>query len=292
MLIQSFSRTASDLADLSLLKRAWLLALSGWAVYFVYSVIHCLLYLSYVEKTPRGVWDSLVWTLSENSLWPALTAMLFIALSQCWPRKLYTAMAGLCFAAFIIALGGRVLLDFALNPDAEISSSVVYFGSKHLTVMVMVTLVWALILRPLDGLNASQLRTEPASAKPLNQVAAAPTEQSERHETLTVNTGTREVTVPIANIDSVTASGNYMDITCGAQNYVLRSTLKELEGQLRGHGFARVHRSHLVNLDAVTQIDNNQQVILRNGQRFSIGQRYLKNVVNYQKTTSSVTLSL
>lgn len=53
--------------------------------------------------------------------------------------------------------------------------------------------------------------------------------------------------IPVAEIDHVSAAGDYMCVTTRSDTYVIRETLAELTRRLGPCGFVRIHRSTLVN---------------------------------------------
>ena len=65
------------------------------------------------------------------------------------------------------------------------------------------------------------------------------------------------------------ASGEYAEVHTGRESYLLQITLGELLACLDPEGFERVHRSHIVNLDAVDHLrpadDRRLLVTLRDG---------------------------
>ena len=83
-----------------------------------------------------------------------------------------------------------------------------------------------------------------------------------------------------ADIDWVEAHGDYVRLYVGGQGYLLRSTLAEMAARLEPDGFARIHRSRLVNWDRVQELsvegEHACQVVLRNGERLAASQTYLK----------------
>jgi hypothetical protein len=56
--------------------------------------------------------------------------------------------------------------------------------------------------------------------------------------------------VAVDDIVSVTRAGDYAQIVAGGQRHLVRRSLAELLDQLPPERFLRVHRSHLINLDA------------------------------------------
>ncbi|WP_324721020.1 LytR/AlgR family response regulator transcription factor [Salinimicrobium sp. HB62] len=69
-----------------------------------------------------------------------------------------------------------------------------------------------------------------------------------------VKQGNKTVLVDPPDILYIIASGYYAEIYTGEGKYVLRESLNNLEEQLEGGNFFRIHRSTIVNLDHVKEI--------------------------------------
>lgn len=65
----------------------------------------------------------------------------------------------------------------------------------------------------------------------------------------------REFLVKVDHIDWIEASGNYVNLHVGERLYPLRETMSGIQLKLEARGFARVHRSAIVNLDRVREIE-------------------------------------
>ena len=58
----------------------------------------------------------------------------------------------------------------------------------------------------------------------------------------------------VAEIVAVQAEGNYVSLRHRANPYLLRESLSSMEAKLKPYGFMRIHRSVIVNISAVEQI--------------------------------------
>mgnify|MGYP006428348139 CR=1 FL=1 len=65
----------------------------------------------------------------------------------------------------------------------------------------------------------------------------------------------REFLLPAERIEHAGASGNYVNLHVDGRDYPLRSTMKDLMANLDAERFRRAHRSYIVNLDFVAQIE-------------------------------------
>lgn len=95
-----------------------------------------------------------------------------------------------------------------------------------------------------------------------------------------LNVPTRDGVVALdpCNIEYVKAAGNYVELMTGDRTLLMRTTLHELNEQLRGVGFVRVHRSVLVNGQHVLGIRRGPRgrrtVRMRSGAQLPIGRQF------------------
>ncbi len=71
---------------------------------------------------------------------------------------------------------------------------------------------------------------------------------------LAIPTGDRVVVARIADIDWIEASGNYVSIHVAKKSWLLRETIAAMDQRLAPYGFARIHRSTLVNVERVAEL--------------------------------------
>ncbi len=76
--------------------------------------------------------------------------------------------------------------------------------------------------------------------------------QSER---IPVEKGGKKILIPIDSIRFVMARDDYAYLQTDADRYFSTVSLAQLEKRLDGHGFFRVHRGYLVNLDMVEEVE-------------------------------------
>ncbi|GAB2508751.1 LytR/AlgR family response regulator transcription factor [Lysobacter humi (ex Lee et al. 2017)] len=101
-------------------------------------------------------------------------------------------------------------------------------------------------------------------------------------ERLAVPVGHRLRMVPVQSIDCVVAQLNYVELHAGAERMVLRETMAAMEAQLDPRHFIRIHRSRIVRIAAVTDIETLEsgQYVLRlaSGARLGSGPSYRERV--------------
>jgi two-component system LytT family response regulator len=95
---------------------------------------------------------------------------------------------------------------------------------------------------------------------------------------IAVKAGGRAYFVRADEIDWIEASDNYARLHTGATTHLLRESLRTLEAKLDPRTFLRVHRSAIVNVDAIRELQpwfhGDHIVILRSGARLMCSRRY------------------
>ena len=80
------------------------------------------------------------------------------------------------------------------------------------------------------------------------------------------------------SIDRLSAAGNYVEIHAGGKVHLVREPLAKLAAQLDSGEFIRVHRSHVVRLSFIAELQplfhGDYELILRNGERLALSRRY------------------
>ncbi|MDJ0710765.1 MAG: LytTR family DNA-binding domain-containing protein [Woeseiaceae bacterium] len=79
-------------------------------------------------------------------------------------------------------------------------------------------------------------------------------DQEPVHDRFLIKKLGREFLVRLHDIDWIESSGNYVNLHVGPKVYPLRETMTNISNRLTTHGFQRVHRSAIVNLDRVAEI--------------------------------------
>jgi two-component system LytT family response regulator len=91
---------------------------------------------------------------------------------------------------------------------------------------------------------------------------------------IAVRNNGRVVFVKLEDIDWIEASDNYVCLHCGRETHVVRETMSELESLLDSSQFLRVHRSAIVNLDRIRELQpwfrGDYRVILRDGTELTL----------------------
>ena len=76
----------------------------------------------------------------------------------------------------------------------------------------------------------------------------------------------------VAEIDWIEAADNYVQVHAGRESHLIRETMSHLESQLDRRKFVRIHRSAIVNIDAIAEI--RALFLLRTGAEIPLGRSF------------------
>jgi len=104
---------------------------------------------------------------------------------------------------------------------------------------------------------------------------------------LVVRSAGRIIFVEIEEIDWIGADGDYVTLHVGKKTWLMRETISGIERQVAPLGFARIHRSTLVNRERIVELryhDNgDHRVVLRDGTELKLSRTYhatYRNLLN------------
>lgn len=102
---------------------------------------------------------------------------------------------------------------------------------------------------------------------------------SKQHlERLVIKNSGRVQFLKTQDIDWIEAEGNYVRVHVGKEAHLLRETISTLETQLHPRKFMRVHRSTIVNLDRIKELQpwfhGEYRIILRDGTQLMLSRSY------------------
>lgn len=113
---------------------------------------------------------------------------------------------------------------------------------------------------------------------PLAELRGAP----KALDRLTIKTSGRIYFVKTEEIDWIEAAGNYLRLHCGSTMHLLRETMNNLESRLDSEHFWRIHRSTIVNVDRIRELQplfhGDYVVILHDGTELTLSRTYRRNL--------------
>lgn len=86
---------------------------------------------------------------------------------------------------------------------------------------------------------------------------------SDEENTLYINIDRRLIKIDMPSIYLIEAKGDYIHIKTEDKNYTVHSTLKKIEEKLPVSTFLKVHRSYVINLNKIVDIEDNSVLIKR-----------------------------
>jgi two-component system LytT family response regulator len=97
-------------------------------------------------------------------------------------------------------------------------------------------------------------------------------------ERLVVKTTGRVFFLRTEEIDWIEAAGNYLKLHAGRDGHLIRETMNSIESKLDPDKFLRIHRSTIVNIDRIKELQpmfsGDYTVILRNGRELTLSRNY------------------
>jgi len=101
-------------------------------------------------------------------------------------------------------------------------------------------------------------------------------------ERLVVKTGGRVFFLDVDDIHCIEAEGNYVRVHDNGKHYLLRETISGLEEQLDPKQFLRIHRSAIVKIDKIKELQpwfhGEYRIILENGKQLTLSRNYRANL--------------
>src|SRR5919107_4875007 len=101
-------------------------------------------------------------------------------------------------------------------------------------------------------------------------------------ERLVIKSGGRVFFLEAGDIDWIEAEGNYVSVHSGKKSHLLRETISSLETQLDPKKFRRIHRSSIVKIDRIKELQpwfhGEYRVILLDGTQLTLSRNYRENL--------------
>lgn len=201
-----------------------------------------------------------IWEASSSLVLLALIPLV-VAATRRWPLrfdswrhslKMHLLLSIPFSIVHVLAMVGlRMLAYAAAGSRYHFGNWPLEMGYEYLkdvrTYFLFVGLIsfYSFMVRRLQG--EASLLAEPDEGPPVEPV--------DRPERFLVRKLGREFLIAAREIEWLQASGNYVNLHVRGRDYPLRATMAGIEERLDPHRFVRVHRSFLVNLDYLAEIE-------------------------------------
>jgi two-component system, LytTR family, response regulator len=126
--------------------------------------------------------------------------------------------------------------------------------------------------------RAEASQTDPRLTALLNELVERP----RFLQRLPVRSGPRIVLLETGQIDWIQAADNYVLLHAGGREFLMRETMSRLEQELDPEAFVRIHRSAMVRIDRVAELQpsvhGDFRVTLKNGTYLTLSRYYRERV--------------
>lgn len=262
----------------------------AWIAFFcTQATVNSIIVLMEIDRVQLNfaVWEPVVWEWTSNLVLLALVPAV-IAFERRFPLQfgtwrqnmrwhlLATVPYSLVHVLAMVALRKVVYMsqggDYGFaNWPRELAYEFLKDARAYAGVLIVVFLYRLLLLR-MQG-EASLLDAPDAGP---------PVEPIERPQRFLVRKLGKEFLLPAAEVEWLQAWGNYVNLRVRSHDYPLRSTMAAIESRLDPARFVRVHRSYIVNLDCVQEIEplesGDARARMRDGSNVPVSRRYREDL--------------
>jgi two-component system, LytTR family, response regulator len=142
------------------------------------------------------------------------------------------------------------------------------------------------LLKPFDRERVSKvmgrvreyLEAKPATAAPPTASASVTESKGPYLNRFAVKSVGRTVFVATDSVDWLETAGNYICLHAGKETHLVRETMNQIEAQLDPSQFVRIHRSTMVRIEAIREVqplfNGDRAVILRDGSKLTMSRSY------------------
>lgn len=100
-----------------------------------------------------------------------------------------------------------------------------------------------------------------------------------------VKSSDKNIFVDVSDIRWIECAGNYLKLHLAEKTYMIRSSLKNLKSKLNPLQFVRIHRSWMVNINEVKEIEpwfsGDSKVVLSDGKTLRMSRNYKDNLEKF-----------
>lgn len=205
-------------------------------------------------STDLSVSASLLWAALSYMPWLAVAGLTWVVIRRTgagWRAIGWLAAVMLLAVPLIAGLNARIDMSF-LNHTGEGGEWLARTVDRLPVVLLLYTAVVAV------GLAASYWRSARDASDRIavltTALAEARTLEPQQTQRLLVSTGRARISVALGDIEWLASAGNYVVVNWDGKEGLIRDTLQALEARLDPRLFTRSHRSSLINLARVRQV--------------------------------------
>ena len=246
----------------------------------LFALLQSVCYLSFIPQPPPIIFidasaHAFIYAIIGILLWSVIRYGNFGALPGFQRTINYAALAILFIA---INVGAGYSIQWLMGDEILKSFQPFIYLRGFISVLVYYAMVQYFRYRLL---RETEQETEPETTMPAiasvtTEATESETETTEKLERIAVKSGQKIHVIMIPDIVYLQADGDYVLIFTMNGKYLKEQTMKYFEEHLPAHQFAKIHRSCIVNLEAISRIElyekQSQQLTLKNGHQIKTSQ--------------------
>lgn len=263
----------------------WIALFSAYA--WIVSTVCAAWYLRRMAGTrgePLAVGTSLVWQGANYGLWFVFAGIVWLILRRFGSGA---TAAVVCWATGLVAVPLAALastgidLAFGLGARAEWLEGAI---ERAPVAILLYTAVVCVGFAAAHRQKAVEARREARTLEAALAAVRATAESPAVPLRLMVSTGSRRAPVDVGDVEWFAAAGNYLVVHWDEREGLIRETLRALETRLDPSVFARSHRSTLVNLARVREVqplsDGSWRLTLLSGAELIASRTYRDDILS------------
>jgi hypothetical protein len=260
------------------------LYLFGWLLFALLQTITAssIVHLAFTVLLVDALIHSILYVLTAILLWYAIKYSNVSSLSVFQITLNYLVFFVLALAlslglgyGFETLLGNEIVVEF--SPFLPVRAL--------LTLFVYIIVIQFFKLNSINNLETNKMQNEADDGE--QDADGENLEGNEILERIAVKSGQKIHVILVSDILYIQSDGDYVHIVTLSGKYMKELTMKYLNESLPAALFVRVHRSYIVNVEAISRIElyekQTQQLTLKNGDRIKVSQagyKLLKEKLN------------
>lgn len=173
-------------------------------------------------------------------------------------------------ASLLVNLSWVLVFD---APGDRLSVSFLFSGALNFSLIILVWCGFYLTFKQGLGFNSGDEEAKAAEAiASISSLTSYP-------EFIALERLGKVSLIPFANVSLIKACGDYVEFTCEEETYLKRTTISRMEELLNPAQFQRVHRSAIVNLAEIKEMEakgrGDYTILLSSGARVACSRSYM-----------------
>lgn len=256
--------------------------------------LYCVSYQAYVMSVVPDVTRTVSLAMREWGIWLVFTP---------WAFRLFDLLDAKASVRHRVLAGVLLVFCAAIVPATidqwtgtrGMEASLAIFLPRYAATVLVIHLLWRVMLRSTGEQAALQVavgaaEVAPVSSEPLPSTAPHASEALLAPGTMLVSKGANRCLIRIDEIQFLSAADNYVEIHARDQQFLVRSTMAQIENALPAGHYVRIHRSHIVRIDLIDKIRTERSstgfVHLRGGAVLPISKNYRRRLLQQRQDFS------